>query len=104
MLIVVQGLELGNIGPDEATKGIESLQTSASQDISPSPEALQLQVQHLLASIIAPSTSACMPAGSLSAAHSASCSDPPTNGAILVIIMLAVSDHALVLQEGMQLC
>ena len=41
---VGQGVELGNIGPDEATKGIESLQTSASQDLSPSSEAPQLQV------------------------------------------------------------
>ena len=44
---VVQGVELGNIGPDEATKGIESLQTSASQDLSASLEAPQLQVQQL---------------------------------------------------------
>ena len=49
---VGQGVELGNIGPDEATKGIESLQTSASQDLSPSPEGPQLQVQQLLTMLL----------------------------------------------------
>ena len=53
-----QGIELGETGPDEATKGIESLQSSAAQDLSASPEAPQLQVSLALVGVM-PLTSAC---------------------------------------------
>ena len=47
-----QGIELGESGPDEAIKGLESLQSSAAQDLSASPEAPQLQVD--LALVVSP--------------------------------------------------
>ena len=40
--IATQSLELGETGPDEATKGIESLQSSASQDLAPAAPQLQV--------------------------------------------------------------
>ena len=41
---MLQSLELGDAGPDEATKGIESLLSPTSQDLSQTSEAPQLQV------------------------------------------------------------
>ena len=42
--LVWQGVELGDAGPSEATKGIEGLQSPDSQDLSAVPQAPQLQV------------------------------------------------------------